>query len=49
MSLSTSTDTLGGTGVTINVVTIKISHQVTAWVPVVSLPQLSTKATARYS
>jgi Flp pilus assembly protein TadG len=49
VSLSTSTDTLAGTGVTINVVTITITHQVTAWVPVVSLPQLSAKATARYS
>jgi Flp pilus assembly protein TadG len=49
VSLSTSTDTLSGTGVTINVVTINIAHQMTAWVPVVSIPQLSTRATARYS
>jgi Flp pilus assembly protein TadG len=49
VSLSISTDTLSGTGVTINVVTIQIMHQVTAWVPVASLPPLNAKATARYS
>ena len=49
VSLSTSTDTLAGTGVTIKVVTVTITHRVTAWVPVVSLPQLSARATARYA
>jgi len=49
VSLSTSADNLSGTGVTINVVTIKITFQVPAWVPVVSIPQSSAKASARYS
>jgi Flp pilus assembly protein TadG len=44
-----TTDSLNGTGVTISVVTIKIAHLVTAWVPVLQSIHVTTTATARYA
>ena len=48
MSPVPTSDALGGTGVTIFVVTIKISHLVSAWVPVFQNIHMTAAATARY-
>jgi hypothetical protein len=46
--MTETTDTLNGTGVTIKVVQISISHAVVAVIPVVSNLSVNTEATARY-
>ena len=48
MLLGVRGDALNGAGVTIFIVTLKISHLVSAWVPVFQNIHLTTTATARY-
>jgi len=48
VNMTEATDTLNGTGVTIDLVTVTVWHQVGQWIPIVSGLTAGAHATARY-